>query len=989
MQSHPQETTPTINVLPAEPRAGASGRRWAFAALALILLVAAILRLWNLGGIPPGMQHDEVFDAGLAQRIVAGERPVFFPENGGLPPLFMYLTALPFGLFGASLTNLRLTAALSGLAGIVLAYLLLQLLFGRLVALLTSAALALSFWHIFDSRLGLEPITLPLFATASFYTFWLGLRRGHWAYWVLTGILLGLSVYTYHSGFLVPLTLAVFALYLLVARWLWQRGNAATDYEASIDPSPPETAAWFYTTSWRNSLIALMAMFLIALLIVLPLALYVLNNPDASTARVQDLMAHLYALRNGDPGPILGDIGGVVGMFGWRGDPWWRYNIAGRPVFNPLMAALFWTGIVISLWRFRRPEYAFLLVWIPVNLVTAAITPPSPSSLRSLGAIPAIYVMPVISLVAVAEWTARRRGVAWKTVLVAGFVGLLLIDGIFAARDYFVIWPANQEVRDIYRADLAQVASFLREKEDDVPTLLSAEFAADLDMRSFGFLLPDGNFIRWFDGRRSLILPATEPAKPVRYIFPATAPLAPEFQQAFFPEGAQVEMPSSDLSGQPAFIVYEVPRATLDRRWQQQAFVPQSINLGDEIQILGVKLPPAVEAGEVVSPTVAWQVRRSGRGDLRYAFFSHLVDDAGFLWETGEVSAYPSHSWGRGDIVIQTVPLRIPPDLPPGEYKVQTGVFEQGTGDRLPVMQGNQASSQTTFDLPALFVSPPATPTHPNALDIAERQVVELSDLTLLGHEVTNRTLTPGQNTAISLWWMSPTGSLAEVPEGFGLFLLDEQGSRFPQLSRAILDGRYRSDPLPRGTIVRDRFFLDPDPDLPRGLYQIILEVDNQEIALGELFWRSRPRQYEVPEIEFPRRANLDNKIEFLGYDLDDSDEKNREGSVAVTLYWRTLSEMDTSYTVFTHLLDDQEQLRGQWDGIPDRGESPTTGWLPGEIISDPYQIPIQADAPPGPYRIEIGLYDAASPNYPRLPLLGANGQVQGDRILLGEVRIN
>ncbi len=59
----------------------------------------------------------------------------------------------------------------------------------------------------------------------------------------------------------------------------------------------------------------------------------------------------------------------------------------------------------------------------------------------------------------------------------------------------------------------------------------------------------------------------------------------------------------------------------------------------------------------------------------------------------------------------------------------------------------------------------------------------------------------------------------------------------------------------------------------------------------------------------------------------------NDRGSVQVvtlTLFRQALSTPDRSYTVFTHLLDSQERVRGQRDQIPVGGERPTNGWVAG-----------------------------------------------------------
>ncbi|MFQ6059241.1 MAG: hypothetical protein ACE5MB_10245, partial [Anaerolineae bacterium] len=64
----------------------------------------------------------------------------------------------------------------------------------------------------------------------------------------------------------------------------------------------------------------------------------------------------------------------------------------------------------------------------------------------------------------------------------------------------------------------------------------------------------------------------------------------------------------------------------------------------------------------------------------------------------------------------------------------------------------------------------------------------------------------------------------------------------------------------------------------------------------------------------------------------------------------------------------------------------PTTGWLPGEVITDEYAIPVDSDAPPGDYVLEIGMYDALTGE--RLPVVVQGARVPGDRVLLGKVEV-
>jgi hypothetical protein len=173
--------------------------------------------------------------------------------------------------------------------------------------------------------------------------------------------------------------------------------------------------------------------------------------------------------------------------------------------------------------------------------------------------------------------------------------------------------------------------------------------------------------------------------------------------------------------------------------------------------------------------------------------------------------------------------------------------------------------------------------------------------------------------------------------------------------------------------------------DLPQGRYQVSLLVAEdgsllQEVNLEAITVSGRPRHFTVPEIQHPQQAILGEEVQFLGYDLG-GDEVKPGDRLHLTLYWQALKEMQTSYTVFTHLLDSEERIWGQMDSIPGRGEAPTTSWVAGEVISDEYELVVAPEAPPGEYVIEIGVYGASSGQ--RLSVYDLQGERQGDRILL------
>jgi len=930
--------------------------RRAFWLIVVILLVATFFRTYRFQAAPPGLQHDEIFKANFTTYILNGEFPAFFDANGGEEALYPYLTTLSIILLGENYFALRLVAVVSGIASIAILYRLTGELFSPEVALLTAAGVAISFWHIFDSRVGLRPITLLLLELACFYLFWQGLRRG--AVWFLaSGLTLGLAQYTYTSAPLVAATLVFFVLYLFI----WHRDLL------------------------RSNLKGILLLFVVAAVVFLPMGYHLQRNPLVSTARVRDLSDHLRLLFQGDPRPVLKDILNVLGMFSLRGDPEWRYNLAGRPLFDPLTSLLFYGGLLISLSRLKKPEYAFLLLWLPLNLITSAVTRNSPSTLRALGALGAIYTLPSLAIVAAWQWLAQRKGETAKNVAMGAIVALFLATTLFTYRDYFLLWAQNPEVREIYRADLTEVARYLSQLQEGT-ICISAEFAADLDQQVLNYMLGKPRFIRWFNGLRSLVFPATEE---VTYIFPATGPLRKEWKDEYF-SGLPVADSVLDPQGEPAFQAYRLDSGDLEKI---QPHYPLSANLGNKIEVLGYDLASLPRAGKPLQLVLYWRVLSRERGDIDYSFFLHLVDLRGYLWAQADSLGYPPSSWQEGDLVAEWFTLPIAPDTPPREYRLRVGLYDRATGKRV------EMAEEPYLDVLSSEPIVVAKATSIGALEIPQPRRRNFDHkLTSLGWGISRRRAGPGERIHVSLWWQAQGQS--ERDYAFSVFLADEEGNRFGELRRQPLDGDYPTSRWKAKEVVRDRFDYPVPYETPPGKYRLLVRVFDMEtgeylplvgdsgdsIALSSVRVLERSREFALPSPAHPLAVNLGEQVTLLGYDLE-SKEAKPGGELHLVLYWQAQREMSISYTVFTHLLDEGGQLWGQKDNPPQGGKYPTTGWLEGEVVRDEYEIPLSPDAPFGSYLLEVGMYQAETGA--RLPAFDEEGKrLEGDRVILATIRI-
>ncbi len=102
--------------------------------------------------------------------------------------------------------------------------------------------------------------------------------------------------------------------------------------------------------------------------------------------------------------------------------------------------------------------------------------------------------------------------------------------------------------------------------------------------------------------------------------------------------------------------------------------------------------------------------------------------------------------------------------------------------------------------------------------------------------------------------------------------------------------------------------------------------------------------------------------------------------TITLTLTWRALSDVRDSYTAFVHVISDQGELIAQLDSVPRGGRFPTEHWLAGDIVPDQFSLPVRADAPPGRYRVKVGLYQMQSRE--RLPAYTASSEALPDGLV-------
>ena len=143
----------------------------------VVLLIASILRLYDLGKVPKSLNWDEValgYNAYSILKTGADEYGKFMPVvlqsyDDYKPALYTYLAIPTVGFLGLTELAVRLPSVLAGIGAVAIVYFLVLQIIGNksvniagkevspyVIALTASFFLAISPWHIQFSRIAFE-----------------------------------------------------------------------------------------------------------------------------------------------------------------------------------------------------------------------------------------------------------------------------------------------------------------------------------------------------------------------------------------------------------------------------------------------------------------------------------------------------------------------------------------------------------------------------------------------------------------------------------------------------------------------------------------------------------------------------------------------------------------------------------------------------------------------------------------------------------------
>ncbi len=431
-----------------------------------IIIIASILRLYQLGQVPISPDWDEValgYNAYSILKTGRDEYGTFLPLSirsfdDYKPPLYTYLTVPSVALFDLTVWSVRLPSAIMGIFAVLGTFFLVRELFRKStinyqLSIFSSFLLAISPWHIQFSRIAFEAntgITLNIWAVA---TFLIGLRKKY--FFPISAILFGLGMYAYHSE-RIFLPLLVLLLGVIFRKEVFHKENIGSIITA----------------------------ILIGLLVVAPLATVFANKSSMSRAYGTSIFSNPTNLLARSISSIEYDqkLGDKIGqLFDNRRFVWTQTLLFGY-LSHFSMKWLFLTGDnprhhapdmgLLYLWELPFILYGLYTIikskdqktkciiigWLLISPIAASPTTGLPHAIRTLVFLPMYQIICAIGIVHALSYMKKVYSLYFR-LFVYWIIGLLVIfNMLYYLNMYFV--QQNYEFSEFWQYGYKQAVEY-------------------------------------------------------------------------------------------------------------------------------------------------------------------------------------------------------------------------------------------------------------------------------------------------------------------------------------------------------------------------------------------------------------------------------------------------------------------------------------------------------------------------------------------------
>ncbi|HVO68435.1 MAG TPA: glycosyltransferase family 39 protein, partial [Aggregatilineaceae bacterium] len=356
-----------------------------------LLLLAALLRLWDLTRLPPGFSENELAYLRITETVRQRDVAVYYQVGDGQARAGMYAVGnvLVTEPIGGGLFGYRMLPMWAGMLTLGLLYGLARRLFSVPVALIALGVMSTNLRAVTLARTASPEAIMPAYVLLTLLVLTVAFNLHHeirfrtltTSSFALLAVLLGAAGYLHYTGLALGPLSAVFFAHLLITR------------------QPVSRRVWS----------AAIFVVVLATVVAMPYLISTLREPKLSEPYL------MWTERPRSPGDAVESALNAVGGVFLRGDPDPSRNLPGVPLVGPVTAVLLIGGLTVALRRWREPRYALILIALAAGLLMDSWVDTEATFSADLVALPSIYILPGIGVMAL--WRELRgRGIqrAWQ-----------------------------------------------------------------------------------------------------------------------------------------------------------------------------------------------------------------------------------------------------------------------------------------------------------------------------------------------------------------------------------------------------------------------------------------------------------------------------------------------------------------------------------------------------------------------------------------------
>lgn len=247
----------------------------------------------------------------------------------------------------------------------------------------------------------------------------------------------------------------------------------------------------------------------------------------------------------------------------------------------------------------------------------------------------------------------------------------------------------------------------------------------------------------------------------------------------------------------------------------------------------------------------------------------------------------------------------------------------------------------------------------------------------LLGYDLPQSAVTPGQQLDIILYWRALQPLDREYAPRVQLVSLNRSAAW--AVSETLAPGGVKTTQYSTEHFISDPHQLRIFADAPPYMGQIAIQLINLTTSEPLILEDGTDTVYLEPLIRI--MGNSPTVSQSLDYILDNKIElrcasiAEQEGQFAIDLYWYVRETPTQNLVALVHGLDSNGALIAQNDAVPLAGNYPAALWQPGQTLVDRHTLPAEHAIT----TVGIGLYTAI--DIQRLPVL-QSGQPVADNLI-------